>query len=146
MWYRRRSGTLVSVTVRPSLLIVDDRADVLRTIARYMSLHFEVHAVRTVEEAEACLTVAAPSRVLCDYWLGRKVPNGGELLFDWRQRFACIEKTALMTGTKTAALEALPGVDRVFAKPLNFDRVASWLLEREIEAPPSDPVMRVSRP
>lgn len=133
------------MTVRPSLLIVDDRADVLRTIARYMSLHFEVHAVRTVDEAEDCLTVAAPSRVLCDYWLGRKAPNGGELLARWRQQFACIEKTALMTGTKTAALEALPGVDRVFAKPLNFERVASWLLEREVDAAPSDPVQQFNR-
>lgn len=142
---RQGSGTLREVNARPSLLIVDDRADVLRTIARYMSLHFEVHAVRSVDEAEACLTVAAPSRVLCDYWLGRKAPNGGELLVRWRKRFACINKTALMTGTKTAALEALPGVDRVFAKPLNFDRVASWLLEREMEAPPADPVRRVTQ-
>lgn len=130
------------MTARHSLLILDDRADVLRTIARYMGLHFEVYATQTVIEAEACLTVRGPSLVLCDYWLGRRQPNGGELLSVWRPRFPCIEKAGLMTGTKTAALEALPGVDRVFAKPLSFERVAGWLLERELEAPPSDPVRR----
>jgi DNA-binding NtrC family response regulator len=114
---------------RERILIVDDRADVRRGMIRFLSLHFEVDAAATAEEAEQLLRDNEPSFVLCDYWLGRGQPLGTELLARWRQQYPFLRRTALMTGTKATADMSTPNIDRVFSKPMNLPQVQDWFLD-----------------
>jgi DNA-binding NtrC family response regulator len=118
-------------TVLPlRLLIVDDRPDVSRGMARYFGLFFEsVYCAQTPEEAEALLDEHAPHMLLCDYWLGHEHPPGTALIDRWRARYSCLRCVAIMTGTKATAILATANVDQVFQKPLKLEIVKDWFLE-----------------
>lgn len=111
------------------LLIVDDREDVRWALQRFLSLYFEqVHTAGTPDEAEAALNEYHPTLLLCDYWLGNEYPPATDLIPGWRERYPTIERVALMTGTKAAALGRVHCVDAVFQKPLDMNQVTDFLL------------------
>lgn len=108
------------------LLIVDDNQAILRSLCRLCGLHFsEVYAASTPEQAETILRDQKPSVLLCDYWLGYNYPLATELIRDWRRRFPCLKKVALMTGS--SVLEDSDAVDATFCKPLHATEVMSFL-------------------
>ncbi len=112
-----------------ALLIVDDRADVRTALRRYFGLFFEcVLTAASPAEAEAHLRERQPPVVLCDFWLGSEYPLTTELIPGWRKRHPCIRALALMTGTKSSAVEGAEGVDAVFRKPLDLNAVREFLL------------------
>jgi CheY-like chemotaxis protein len=118
------------------LLIVDDRIEVRSALARFFGLWFErVYAAASPSEASAILQEHAPSVLLCDYWLGEGFPPGTELIAAWRERFPCVQRAVLMTGTKASALDAVPGIDAVFQKPLNLKVVTPFLLGQTDQVP-----------
>ncbi|MEM6790714.1 MAG: response regulator [Myxococcota bacterium] len=121
------SGALASAR----LLVLDDHAEILRSMDRYFGLFVaEVHTAITPEEAERILIAREPGLLLCDYWLGEEVPPGTQLVSDWRQRFDFIRAAAMMTGTKATGLLDAHGVDAVFQKPLRLPEVKNWFAER----------------
>ncbi len=120
---------MTSAIPRRKLLILDDRADVLRSLARYFGAYFdEVHTAQSPEAAERILADSEPEALLCDYWLGHGMPTGTELVARWRARFGCLRRVALMTGTKDSALSGTESVDRVFEKPIDLEAARSFLL------------------
>ena len=125
------SGRIVSSRQLHSepLLIVDDREAVLTGLGRYFGLHFErVYVATTPQDAEVILETCHPAVLLCDYWLGDQHPVGTELVRAWRDRYPCIQRVALMSGTKASALGDVSCADAVFQKPLNLKVVTPFLL------------------
>ena len=114
---------------RAKLLIVDDRADVRRGLARFLGLHFDVVTASTAEEAEQLLVEGETTYVLCDYWLGRGQPLGTELIERWRDKYPFVRRIALMTGTKATAIASTEGADVIFPKPLNLNKVRDWFMD-----------------
>lgn len=109
------------------LLIVDDRADVLRALERFMSLYFEcVLVAQTPPEAEALLEKHAPHYLLCDYWLGEEYPPATSFIPQWRTDFPCLRRVVLMTGTKSSSIVSCDQVDRVLQKPLNMEKLVGF--------------------
>ncbi len=111
------------------LLIVDDRADVLRGLKRILGLNFKVIVANSGATAEPLLIEHRPIFLLCDYWLGVDQPTGTELIRDWRVRFSFLTRVALMTGTRIDAITEREGIDRIFAKPLKVPQVVDWFLK-----------------
>jgi DNA-binding NtrC family response regulator len=110
-----------------TLLIVDDREDVLRALERFMGLYFEkVLVALEPATAEALMAAHQPECLLCDYWLGEAHPLATALIAGWRHRFPCLRKVALMTGTKSSSIAPCPEVDVIFHKPLSMGRVLEF--------------------
>ena len=133
--YRPESNPRENTVTSPSkkspdpILIVDDRADVLSAVSRLMSLWFEnVLSAETPNEAEALLRQHQPKYLLCDYHLGNDHPPATELVARWREEWPCLERVALMTGTRPSSIRGSPGVDHVFAKPLEVSKVVEFFL------------------
>lgn len=106
------------------LLIVDDREEVLRALERFMCLYFEqVLTAHTPQQAEAHLAEASPGYLLCDYWLGDEHPPSTAFIPDWRKRYPCLKRVALMSGTKSSSIAPCTEVDEVFQKPLDLKRL-----------------------
>ncbi len=109
------------------ILVLDDRADVLRSLARYFRLHFE--AVVTSSTPTAAKQAIAAHRtpfLLCDYWLGEEHPPSPTLIREWRRDYPFIVRVAIMTGSDRVAAVSCEGVDAVFAKPFDLGEVASF--------------------
>lgn len=109
------------------ILVLDDRADVLRSLGRYFRLHFEsVLTSRTPDAATQAITEHRPPFLLCDYWLGEEFPPSPTLIREWRRDHAFIVRVAVMTGSDRVAAATSDGVDAVFAKPFDLGQVASF--------------------
>lgn len=122
---------LVAVDVHPGpLLIVDDRADVLRMLGPLFELWFgTVLVAPTPLLAAEHVRIASPPFLLCDHDLGHAVPNGCEVVRWLRARYPCLQRVALMTGGGAAAVVAdLGGADMVFAKPLETQAVRRFFV------------------
>jgi len=121
-----------------TLLILDDREDVRRSLARYFRLFVRtvVDASSTME-AERLLQEHQPELLLTDYWLGGGQPTSVMMLPQWRARFGCLQRVVLMTGSRGALLSVPPGVDALFRKPLDLDAVRVALLEPDASQPAS---------
>lgn len=119
-----------------TLLIVDDREDIRRAMARFFSLYFEaVYVAATPQEAENILRKNCPTYLLCDYWLGDDFPPSTDLIPAWRQLAPTLKSVALMTGTKITAIGCPPCVDAVFQKPLEPSHVVDFFLGRQERKP-----------
>lgn len=117
-------------TTKRTLLIVDDREDVLRALERLMSLCFdEVLVAHSADEAERLLADHAPPYLLCDYWLGDGQAVGTTLISRWRKQHPELRRVALMTGTNTTSVPNCPGVDEMFKKPINLDSIVSFFAD-----------------
>jgi ActR/RegA family two-component response regulator len=111
-----------------SLLIVDDREEVLRALERYMGLYLTaVYGAQTPDEAIAAMQTHAPTFLLCDFWLGEKHPPSTSLIPDWRLRFPCLKRVVLMSGTKSSSIPACDAVDAIFPKPLDLKGLVRYL-------------------
>lgn len=111
-----------------SLLIVDDRDEVLRALERYMGLYLtHVYAAHTPDEALLVLQEHAPSFVLCDFWLGEKFPPSTSIIPEWRARFPSIKRVILMSGTKSSSIPTCDAVDAIFPKPLDLRGLVQYL-------------------
>lgn len=109
------------------LLIVDDRAEVLRALERLLGLYFEeVYTAMTPPDAESTLEQRSPRFLLCDYWLGDKYPPATGFIPRWRKEYPCLLRVVLMSGTNSASIPPCPGVDHVFAKPLDTARLIDF--------------------
>ncbi|MEQ9324221.1 MAG: hypothetical protein RIF41_33975 [Polyangiaceae bacterium] len=123
---------LLSVDVHPGpLLIVDDRADVLRTLGPLFELWFgTVLLASTPVQAAEHVRVASPPFLLCDHDLGPGVPNGCEVVRWLRASFPCLQRVALMTGGSAVSLASdWGGADFVFAKPFDAQTVRRFFLD-----------------
>jgi CheY-like chemotaxis protein len=133
---RQHSGRIVSSQPLHSepLLIIDDREAVLTGLSRFFGLYFErIHVARTPQEAEVMLEAHQPAVLLCDYWLGDRYPVGTELIRAWRERYPCIKRVVLMSGTNASSLGDVSCADAVVQKPLNLKVVAALLLGKAAE-------------
>jgi DNA-binding NtrC family response regulator len=111
-----------------SLLIVDDREEVLRALERYMGLYLTtVLGAQTPDEAIALMDAHKPAFLLCDFWLGEKHPPSTSLIPEWRARFPFIKKVILMSGTKSSSIPACNAVDAIFPKPLDLKGLVQYL-------------------
>ncbi|MEM9691646.1 MAG: hypothetical protein AAGA56_03815 [Myxococcota bacterium] len=110
-----------------TLVILDDREDVRVGLERLFGLVFDrVVTAATPDEADALITETEAPFLLCDYWLGPELPSGSEVICTLRARHPCLQKVALMTGSKVSALTDTKGADIVFAKPLDADSVVTF--------------------
>jgi len=113
-----------------SLLIVDDREEVLRALERYMGLYLTaVFGAQTPDEAIAMMDAHKPTFLLCDFWLGEKHPPSTSLIPEWRARFPFIKKVILMSGTKSSSIPSCNAVDAIFPKPLDLKGLVQYLRE-----------------
>lgn len=117
--------------LQESLLIVDDRVEVLRGLERFLSLYFrQVLVATTPAEAEALLSRYHPEHLLCDYRLRLDVGQAEALATDlipgWRQKHPSLRKVALMTGGGAKAVVACDAVDEIFQKPLDVTSVIEF--------------------
>lgn len=112
-------------------MIVDDNPLVLRALRRVTRLQFNRVLTATHPlEAERCLAQTRPPFLLCDYWLSEEHAPATALILDWRERFSCLRRVALMSGTYHATLENCPGVDAFFQKPLEPSVVRDFFAQR----------------
>jgi CheY-like chemotaxis protein len=133
---RHHSGRIVSSQPLHSepLLIVDDREAVLTGLSRFFGLYFErIYVATTPQDAEVMLETHQPAALLCDYWLGDQHPVGTELIRAWRERYPCLKRVVLMSGTNASSLGDVSCADAVFQKPLNLQAVAASLLGKAVE-------------
>lgn len=113
-----------------SLLIVDDREEVLRALERYMGLYLtHVYGAQTPDEATRIMHEQAPGFLLCDFWLGEKHPPSTSLIPQWRARFPSIKRVILMSGTKSSSIPNCEAVDVIFPKPLDLRGLVQYLRE-----------------
>jgi DNA-binding NtrC family response regulator len=113
------------------LLIVDDREAVRTSLERFLEMYFDV--VLTASDpagAEEQLRSRKPRYLLTDYWLGNEHPPTTKLIPQWRKLCPTLTHVALMTGTKTSAIEPRPEVDAVFAKPIDLHRLIQFFTEK----------------
>lgn len=128
-------GNAVVVKHRGPLLILDDRDDVRTGLKRLFGLFFEtVLVAATPDEADAHLRETSAPFLLCDYWLGPEHPPGSEVIRRLRRDHPCLERVALMTGSKVSSLTDTRGADAVFPKPLDSKKVRAFFIDGE---PPS---------
>lgn len=119
-----------------TLLVVDDRPEVLRAIERFLKLHFrEVWSAQTPIQAREILQLKQPDFLLCDFWLGENYPPATALIPDWRAEFPCLRRVVLMSGTKSSSIPPCPAVDATFAKPLQMSEIVAYFSQSSI--PPS---------
>lgn len=110
-----------------TLLIVDDRPEVLRALERFLEVTFQtVLVAQTPPEAEAQLAEHSPDFLLCDYWLGHQYPPSTAYIPKWRKRFPSLKRVALMSGTKSTSIAPCAEVDEVFQKPLDMPRLLAF--------------------
>jgi hypothetical protein len=136
---RFRSGRIVSSQPLHSepLLIIDDRDAVLTALGRFFGLYFErIYVATTPQEAEVMLETHHPAVLLCDYWLGDRHPVGTELIRAWRERYPCIKRVVLMSGTHASSLGDVSCADAVVQKPLNLKVVTAFLLGKAAKVEP----------
>ena len=118
-------------TLQESLLIVDDRAEVVRALERLMSLYFrQVLVATTPDEAEALLARYQPEHLLCDYRLGQDDALATSLIPRWREANPTLRRVALMTGGGAAAVVPCAAVDEIFNKPLDVSLVIEFFSRR----------------
>lgn len=104
-----------------TLLVVDDRPEVLRAIERFLKLHFRaVWAAQTPDEAREFLAQHRPDFLLCDFWLGETHPPATALIPRWRSEFPFLRHVVLMSGTKSSSIPECPEIDATFSKPLQM--------------------------
>lgn len=111
-------------TVRLSILVVDDEAEVLRALQRVLSPRFEVMVAHSGDEARAELAAGRVVDILlCDLMM----PHGSGLdLLDWicEKRPELVQKFILMTGgglERQQLALAHPAHPRLLAKPFGLD-------------------------
>ena len=113
------------------LLIVDDRADLLRVFGSLFEGSFgNVLLAPTPLNAIEHIRAASPPFMLCDHDLGAGVPNGCEVVRWLRTVYPCLRRVALMTGGSGVPLVAdWGGADIVFAKPFDVQAVHRFFLD-----------------
>jgi len=117
-----------------TLLVVDDRPEVLRAIERFLKLHFrEVWSAQTPDQAREILQIHRPDFLLCDFWLGENYPPATALIPDWRADFPHLLRVVLMSGTKSSSIPPCSAIDATFAKPLQMSEIVAYFAEA---APP----------
>jgi DNA-binding NtrC family response regulator len=110
-----------------TLLVVDDRPEVLRAIERYVRLHFrDVWSAQTPDEAERLLITHKPDFLLCDFWLGESHPPATALIPRWRSQCPSLRRVVLMSGTKSSSIPPCPEIDASFAKPLQMSDIIAY--------------------
>ena len=115
---------------RRTLLLLDDREDVLRALRRYLELDFDqILVARTPPEAVAQLQKHSPQYLLSDYWLGEEQSSTFTLIQQWRKAYPSLQRVGVMTGTKLSGETLPPGVDRVFSKPPKMAEVVAFFRE-----------------
>ena len=117
---------------RDTLLVVDDEAGICRHMARLLRGCFDcVHTATSQSDAERVLREERITHLICDYNLGQNVPSGAELISEWRGRFPSIGRAVLFTGSSKSEISILPGVDRVFFKPMDLPELIATFSVRE---------------
>ena len=115
-----------------NLLVVDDEPGICRHMARLMRECFEcVYTATSQREAERILGEERITHLICDYNLGQNVPSGAELISEWRGRFPSIGRAVLFTGSSESEISILPGIDRVFFKPMDLPELIATFSMRE---------------
>ena len=113
------------------VLVVDDRADVLRALDRLLKSRVQtVYSALTPREAEQILLEAHPTCLLCDYWLGEGQPLATTLIPEWRRKCPSLKCVALMTGTNSSSIARCQEVDHIFHKPLDIREVVAFFAKQ----------------
>jgi DNA-binding NtrC family response regulator len=124
-----------------TVLIVDDRPEVLRALGRLLGSMIEhVYLAATPEQAEAVLQDFSPRCLLCDYWLGEGQPLATTLIPRWRRRYPCLQCAVMMTGTNSSSIPHCPDIDIVLQKPLDVDEVVGFFASHGDQAADEDPI------
>jgi len=110
------------------VLVVDDSAFVLKSVARILSRTFEqVLTAASPDEAEVQLAGQAVTHVVCDQVLGRDLPRGTDLVPEWRTRFPSIRRAIILTGSPLAEVPTVDGVDAILGKPGSANEIFEGL-------------------
>jgi len=120
------------------VLVVDDDAQVVGALRRYLSLSFDqVLTAQNSAEAEAALAFASPpvTHLVCDYDLGPGEPTGTMLIPRLRAAHPSIRVAVLVTGSALDLADVVPGVDRKFRKPCDVEELTRVLLSHGAPGP-----------
>lgn len=110
------------------ILLVDDQADILRSLKRYLApRHAAILVAATPFEADEQLLTGRPDTLICDYWLGDGLPTGTELIARWRREHDFLRLAVLMTGTSFDVLSGKEHADHILEKPLDLARLNAIL-------------------
>jgi DNA-binding NtrC family response regulator len=143
---RTSDRDMTSSTHAGTLLIVDDREDIRRSMHRYFAAYFEaVYLAGDPHEAELLLRKHRPTYLLCDFWLGDEYLPATEYIPHWRKQVPTLRRVALMTGTNLAALGSVASVDAVFQKPFEPVAVLKFFLDQSLLERPPDSTSRDDR-
>ncbi len=113
-----------------SVLIVDDQASVLRSLARVLGLCFEsVYTAITAGEASLLLETKSVTHIVCDYWLGHGQPVGLDLIPGWRKNYPSIERAIILSGSDPERIVPVRGIDAVLSKTVGLDELMKHLSE-----------------
>lgn len=116
------------------LLIVDDDADVARSLQRLLSKSFDAVLVAlTPEVAERLLgdPDRPPTHLVCDHFLGKGKRFGADLIPQWRRSYPLLRVAVLLTGSEVPRQTHREGIDSVMWKPADIAELRRCLLEKE---------------
>lgn len=104
---------------RHLVIIVEDEDVVRKTLVRLLGRTYEVHGVRSLQEAEELIRTVPPSAVVCDLHLGDAGPRG---IIDSLTALSLGGRTVFMSGGEVDpgdddSFDELPGP--LLRKPFN---------------------------
>lgn len=135
-----------STPARPDVLVVDDDADIVALIQRYLGAHgFDVRAAHSGAEMHAALAVAAPDVVLLD--LGLPDVDGLSLLQQLRTEW---QGPVIVVSGRGEAVERVVGLelgaDDYVAKPFDFRELLARIRSVLRRAAPVEPLAPTGPP
>ncbi len=113
-----------------TLLVVDDEAQVRRSLSRILSSMFDdILTAETAAEAEELLDEHTITHLISDHMLKKngKGPYGAELVPKWRREHSSICRALLITGSDIKMIHAPPEVDKVLSKSVSLEEILEAL-------------------
>ncbi len=112
------------------VVVVDVDAQVCRMLKRIIERGFEVVlTAMSIEEAEKILAQVGATHLVCDYEIGEDGVNCFEAITNWRNKYASIRRSIVLTGTDISSVPVPDEVDLVLAKtmtPTELLRALGW--------------------
>ncbi|MCP4678683.1 MAG: response regulator [Deltaproteobacteria bacterium] len=100
------------------VLAIDDEPAIGRILGRALAEHCQsFHFTTNQHDAEEILKTHEVTHVIADYFMGRDMPTGVDLIPAWRARFTSIRRAIVLSGKNLSSVPIPREVDAVVGKP-----------------------------
>jgi CheY-like chemotaxis protein len=117
-----------AMTVKPSVLIIDDEPDIRELLAMALAEAFDITLAASVDEAKTRLSEAAPDLMLLDLMMPGL--SGGAFV-QYLERFYpdLLPRVFLLTGMPPEIVKSMAPqlAERIIRKPIDFARISQQL-------------------